>query len=113
MLPRRPSETLSYPTPRNSKPPATRPTSRGSTNTWGSSDATAGYRGGVAGERAGSGAAMTLRRGWRVRYWLARGLINAGIRVLPACRYKRDLLDRMYELRWHVEDSVRAERGEQ
>ena len=45
---------------------------------------------------------------WRQRYWLACRFVDLALLLMPECRYKRDLLDRMYELRWHVEDTVRT-----
>ena len=47
---------------------------------------------------------------WRLRYWLAQGLISAGLWVLPRGRYRDELLDAMYGLRDRVIDDVLAYR---
>lgn len=50
----------------------------------------------------------TLGPLWRPRYWLARQCINAGLALLPDSRYKRELLDLMWKLRWKVEAECAA-----
>ena len=47
---------------------------------------------------------------WRTRYWLAVGLLSAGLWVLPRGRYRDELLDAMYGLRDRVIDDVLAYR---
>lgn len=47
---------------------------------------------------------------WDLRHHVARWLIRTALWVMPRCRYRTDLIDRLLELRWHVEDSVREGR---
>lgn len=37
---------------------------------------------------------------WHARYWLARWLFSAGLFVLPRGRYRNELLEAMYALKW-------------
>lgn len=53
----------------------------------------------------------TLKGAWRLRYWLARMLINAGRAVMPDCRYKRELNAALWTLGLKVQATVAANRS--
>lgn len=40
---------------------------------------------------------------WRPRYWVARKLIYAGMRIMPECRYRRELNASLWTLGLRVQ----------